>query len=35
MTIWVDSETAMMRKVDISTSYEGKPVSAVTRAPKR
>ena len=30
MTIWVDSETAMMRKVDISTSYEGKPASAVT-----
>ena len=30
MTIWVDSETAMMRKVDISTAYDGKPASAVT-----
>ena len=30
LAVWVDPKTDMMRKVTISTSYEGKPASAVT-----
>lgn len=30
LSVWVDPRTDMMRKVEISTFYEGKPASAVT-----